>query len=213
MNGWETIQEGFYLKTNFFSLNQSREYLNAILQDGQDALQGFHWAQLKANRFNLTPKYPVKKYMCYGRYWDPRDYSYKEELPNGQKPLKIPLWVERLANELVGELFPETSSYRAESVLVNYYQSGDKMGKHQDRDEKNNKAPIIGISFGGSVRFYYGEDKSLLIPGNSVYLFGGKSRMMSHGLGTIYKDSLEMSSAGLLHDKERLSLTIRQVYW
>lgn len=214
---WTEIRPDFYLAENYFPVEIAKEYLIAILSDGEDPVRGFTHPNLRPNRFHSAPKYPVKKYMGYGLYWNPLDYLYHELLPNGEQPFAIQDWMQELGQNVVGELFPHyKTSWKAEAALVNYYTQNSKMGFHIDKDEEDHEAPVIGISFGGTCRFLYedesGEEKSFMLQGNSVYCFGGRARLMRHGIGTTYKNTTSAEASGVLKDKERLSITLRKVF-
>jgi alkylated DNA repair dioxygenase AlkB len=214
---WNEVRPGFYVARDYFPLEVARARLTAILEMGEDPLRGFHHPDLKANRFHARPKYPVKKYMGLGLYWNPLNYLYVAELPGKDvAPFAIPEWVSAVASEVVRELFPsDAASWQAQAVLVNYYTADSKMSWHVDKEEQDLTAPIVGINFGSSCRFLYedaaGRDSEFILPGNSVYAFGGSARLMRHGVGTIYKNTLSWEAVGLLGNKERLNLTIRKV--
>lgn len=205
----------FIIVEDFFGPGQVADWLRIILELGKDSTRGFHHPDLKPNRFHKSPKYPVKKFMCLGLYWNPLDYCYYDKIPGkGAKPHPIPLELTQLAQDILKSYFP-FQDYRPESVMVNFYTDNSSMGMHVDKDEPHKTAPIIGLNFGSTCRFFYEEDngeiKDIKIPGNSIYVFGGSARMMRHGLGSIYANTLSPGSQGFLKSKERLNLTIRQV--
>lgn len=199
----------FVIVEDFFSSSQAADWLKRIHELGQDPVRGFHHPDLRPNRFHKAPKYPVKKFMCFGLYWNPKDYLYykKDTHP-------IPEDLHKLAQEILSDFFP-TPDYKPESVMVNFYTSDSSMGLHVDKDEPNKEAPIIGLNFGSTCRFFYedesGEMKDIRLPGNSIYIFGKSARLMRHGLGSIYTKTLSPGSEEILTKKERLNLTIRQV--
>ncbi|MBY0517948.1 MAG: alpha-ketoglutarate-dependent dioxygenase AlkB [Bacteriovoracaceae bacterium] len=213
---WYSPRKDFYVAEDYFSREVAQGYLKEILHLGEDALKGFKHPDLKANRFHLRPKYPVSHYMCFGLYWSPLDYFYHLEIPDQKvKPWEIPDWLTRECVKLVKEKFPHHKSWRAETTLVNFYQASKKMGWHVDKEEKNHTAPVVGINFGSSARFYFEDEekseKSFILPANSVYLFGDSARMMRHAVGAGLKKTLSPESHGLLREGERLNLTVRQV--
>lgn len=213
---WVELRPDFYCAENAFELAEARDHLIAILQRGEDPLRGFQHPDLRPNRFHAAPKYPVKNYMGLGLYWNPLDYLYHPTLPNGATPFPIEPWMKAVAQEVLSDLFPQQLlTWQAQAALVNYYTADSKLGLHVDKEERDHRAPVIGISFGGTCRFYYeseaGEERSFLLPGNSIYCFGERARLMRHGVGTTYKNSLSAESSGLLKDKERLSVTLRKV--
>ena len=206
----------FFIVEDYFTAEQAAEWLGWILNKGKDPLRGFKHPSLKPNRFHAAPKYPVKKFMCLGLYWNPLDYVYYSAIPeNGVKPFPIPQKLKLLCQNILSTYFP-WENYSPETVLVNYYTSDSSMGLHVDKDEEDHVTPVIGLNFGSSCRFFYeGEDgvmRDIRIPGNSIYIFGGRARLMKHGLGSIYSKTLAAGSEGFLSNKERINLTIRQVY-
>lgn len=204
-----TPRRDFVIVEEYFSSSQAAEWLKRIHELGQDPVRGFHHPDLRPNRFHKAPKYPVKKFMCLGLYWDPRDYLYHKKNTH-----PIPDDLHELAQKILSEFFP-TEGYNPQSVMVNFYTSDSSMGLHVDKDEPNKEAPIIGLNFGSTCRFFYedesGEMKDVRIPGNSIYIFGKSARLMRHGLGSIYTKTLAEGSHEILQNKERLNLTIRQV--
>ena len=209
-------RKGFVIIEDFFDAESARFWLALIFKKGEDSLRGFHHPHLKPNRFHKAPRYPVKKYMCLGLFWNPEDYIYYPVIPqNNQKPFPIPKALRELCHEALADYFP-WPDYSPESVIVNMYTKDSSMGLHIDKDEEEDQAPVIGLNFGSTARFFYedenGEMKDLRILGNSLYIFGGKARLMRHGLGSIYTKTLSEGSEEFLKDKERLNLTVRQVF-
>ena len=206
----------FVIVEDYFSPSQAAGWLKFILKKGNDPVRGFHHPDVKPNRFHKAPKYPVKKFMCLGLYWNPLDYIYYRDIPEANaKPFPIPQEMKELSQQVLAEFFP-FPDFSPQSVLVNFYTESSSMGVHVDKDEEDNKAPVIGMNFGSTCRFFYedenGEMKDVRIPGNSLYIFGGSARLMKHGLGSIYAKTLSPGSENFLTNKERLNLTIRQVY-
>lgn len=214
---WNEVRPGFFFSPDYFPIEEARARLIAILELGEDPQRGFHHPDLRANRFHAKPKYPVKKYMGLGLYWNPLNYLYVDELPGkGMPPFAIPAWINEVTANVVRDLFPAAAAtWEPQAVLVNYYTADSKMGLHVDKDEQDLTAPIVGINFGSSCRFQYedaeGNLSQFILPGNSVYSFGGSARLMRHGVPTICKNTLSWEAVGLLGDKERLNLTIRKV--
>lgn len=205
----------FVIVEDYFDPKQAATWLKLITELGADSVRGFHHPDLRPNRFHKAPKYPVKKFMCLGLYWNPVDYLYHEKIPDkGVKPFAIPDSIQELAQTLLKEFY-DWKNFKPQSVMVNFYTNDSSMGLHVDKDEPNKEAPVIGLNFGSTCRFFYedenGEMKDLRIPGNSIYIFGKSARLMRHGLGSIYTKTLAPGSEEILHNKERLNLTIRQV--
>jgi alkylated DNA repair dioxygenase AlkB len=208
-------RKDFVIVEDFFTPVQVSDWLDLISLLGQDELRGFHHPDLKPNRFHKSPKYPVKKFMCLGLYWNPLDYLYYDKIPGrGVRSHEIPKELIKLSRMILDKFYP-TAEFIPQSVMVNFYTEKSSMGIHVDKDEPNKEAPIIGLNFGSTCRFFYedesGQLRDIKIPGNSVYIFGGGARLMRHGLGSIYSKTLSPGSEGHLKNKERLNLTIRQV--
>jgi DNA oxidative demethylase len=96
--------------------------------------------------------------------------------------------------------------------LVNLYRAGAKMGLHQDRDEKDVSAAVIGVSLGDEALFRIGgparggKTVSVLLASGDVIAFGGAARLAYHGI-----DRIKPGSSRLLPGGGRLSLTLRRV--
>jgi alkylated DNA repair dioxygenase AlkB len=206
----------FLIVEDYFSPEQAAEWLALILAKGNDPLRGFHHPLVKPNRFHKAPRYPVKKFMCLGMYWNPVDYLYYPSIPEHQvKPFPIPGALKELSQRVLKEFY-HWDDFSPEGVIVNFYTNSSSMGLHIDKDEEDQASPVIGLSFGSTCRFFYedeaGEMKDLKLPGNSLYIFGRSARLMRHGLGSIYAKTLSLGSEPFLENKERLNLTIRQVF-
>ncbi len=210
-----TPRPDFVIVEDYFDASQAAQWLAFLEELGRDPVRGFHHPPVKPNRFHRAPRYPVKKYMCLGLYWNPLDYLYHERLPQtGVAPHEIPAELEILGQKILADFYP-WPGFRPQSVLVNFYTTDSSMGLHVDREEEEKAAPVIGLNFGSTCRFFYedgdGVIRDVKVPGNSVYVFGGSARMMRHGLGSIYAKTLAPGSGPFLKNKERLNLTIRQV--
>ncbi|HEU0162566.1 MAG TPA: alpha-ketoglutarate-dependent dioxygenase AlkB [Rhizomicrobium sp.] len=99
-----------------------------------------------------------------------------------------------------------------ECCLVNLYRDGAKMGLHQDRDEKDASAPVIGVSLGDEALFRIGgaqrggKTASVPLSSGDVIAFGGPARLAYHGI-----DRIRPGTSRLVPGGGRLSLTLRHV--
>jgi len=99
-----------------------------------------------------------------------------------------------------------------ECCLVNLYRTGAKMGLHQDRDEKDISAAVIGVSLGDEALFRIGgvvrgsKTQSVTLASGDVIAFGGTARLAYHGI-----DRIRPGTSRLLPGGGRLSLTLRRV--
>ena len=121
--------------------------------------------------------------------------------------------------EALLELWAEINGAPApECCLVNLYSAGAKMGLHQDRDEKDISAAVIGVSLGDEALFRIGgtysngnwgragQTRSVILASGDVIAFGGTARLAYHGI-----DRIRPGTSRLLPGGGRLSLTLRRV--
>ena len=99
-----------------------------------------------------------------------------------------------------------------ECCLVNLYRPGAKMGLHQDRDERDVSAAVIGVSLGDEALFRIGsaarggKTQSVTLASGDVIAFGGAARLAYHGI-----DRIRPGTSRLVPGGGRLSLTLRRV--
>ncbi|KAD4888603.1 hypothetical protein E3N88_20676 [Mikania micrantha] len=115
----------------------------------------------------------------------------------------------------------EIPSMCPDVCLVNFYTSTGRLGLHQDRDESPDSLrrglPVVSISIGDSAGFVYGytrdEDqlREVVLESGDVLIFGGKSRLVFHGVKTVFQDSAppQLLQESMLRPG-RLSLNFRQ---
>jgi alkylated DNA repair protein (DNA oxidative demethylase) len=101
--------------------------------------------------------------------------------------------------------------FAPDACLVNRYVAGARLSMHQDRDEKDLRAPIVSVSLGLPAVFAWGgdarADKARRVPlqHGDVVVWGGPSRLRFHGVLAL-KDG-EHPFAG----NARINLTFRKV--
>ncbi|MEC5325532.1 alpha-ketoglutarate-dependent dioxygenase AlkB family protein [Aurantimonas sp. A3-2-R12] len=99
-----------------------------------------------------------------------------------------------------------------EACLVNFYETGTKMGLHQDRDEEDLAAPVVSISLGDDCLFRVGETTrggrttSIRLQSGDIVVLGGEGRLAFHGVDRIYP-----ATSALLKNGGRINLTLRRV--
>lgn len=99
-----------------------------------------------------------------------------------------------------------------EACLVNFYDPDAKMGLHQDRDENAFAAPVVSVSLGDQCLFRVGgvsrddPTRSFRLSSGDVFVFGGESRLIFHGVDRIYP-----GTSTLLKNAGRINLTLRRV--
>ncbi|OWM67072.1 hypothetical protein CDL15_Pgr000524 [Punica granatum] len=173
--------------------------------------------------------------MCLGMNWDPITRAYEDQRPfDGSRPPDIPYSFRQLveraigdAHELVVEDMPLKNprhilpTISPNICIVNFYTTSGRLGLHQDRDESRDSLgrglPVVSLSVGDSAEFLYGdtrdvdEAKTVVLESGDVLIFGGNSRMIYHGISSIYANSAPKA----LQDEAgfrpgRLNLTFRQ---
>ncbi len=197
-----TIAPGVTLLRERFSPRQQK----ALLDEVQD-------------RLNLAPLYrPVmpgtgkafsveeSSFGSQGWVADKTGYRYQPLHPVTGKPWPdIPPALLELWREINDGPAPE-------SCLVNFYGADAKMGLHQDRDEKDTSAAVIGVSLGDTALFRIGgaarggKTSSVSLASGDVIVFGGPARVAYHGI-----DRIKPGTSRLLSGGGRLSLTLRRV--
>jgi alkylated DNA repair protein (DNA oxidative demethylase) len=97
------------------------------------------------------------------------------------------------------------NGYDPDACLINRYESGAKLGLHQDKDEKDAWAPIVSVSLGAPATFLWGGKRRadpvrrLRVEEGDVVVWGGPARFVYHGVAPV-KEGV------------RLNLTFRKVF-
>jgi alkylated DNA repair protein (DNA oxidative demethylase) len=137
---------------------------------------------------------------------DKSGYRYQKLHPvTGEPWPKIP--------HLLLQLWAQTGGGRPpDCCLVNLYRAGARMGLHQDRDENDLAAPVIGVSLGDDALFRIGgvsrsaPTRTVRLASGDVVRFGGTARLAFHGIDRVVSGSSRLVPGG-----GRLSLTLRRV--
>ena len=99
-----------------------------------------------------------------------------------------------------------------DACLVNRYAPGARLSLHQDRDEKDLRAPIVSVSLGLPAVFLWGGDARgdkvarLPLHHGDVVVWGGPSRLRFHGVAPL-KDGEHPFAGG-----NRINLTFRKAH-
>jgi alkylated DNA repair protein (DNA oxidative demethylase) len=97
------------------------------------------------------------------------------------------------------------NGYDPDACLINRYESGAKLGLHQDKDEKDAWAPIVSVSLGAPATFLWGGKRRadpirrMRVEEGDVAVWGGPARFVYHGVAPV-KEGV------------RLNLTFRKVF-
>ena len=103
------------------------------------------------------------------------------------------------------------AGFAPDACLVNRYVPGARLSMHQDRDEKDLRAPIVSVSLGLPATFAWGgdqrADRARRVPlrHGDVVVWGGPSRLRYHGVLALAEG--EHPFAGGV----RINLTFRKV--
>ncbi|KAM7480642.1 hypothetical protein LguiA_028855 [Lonicera macranthoides] len=175
------------------------------------------------------------KMMCLGKNWDPETSSYGDQRPfDLARPPLIPNEFHQLVigaiqdsheylqkqtkERNVGYVLPSMSP---NLCIVNFYAKSGRLGLHQDKDESQlsigRGLPVVSFSIGDSAEFLYGDQRDVekaekvILESGDVLIFGGKSRLIFHGVKTILQDT---APKALLEESNlrsgRLNLTFRE---
>jgi DNA oxidative demethylase len=85
--------------------------------------------------------------------------------------------------------------YVPDACLINRYAPGAGLGLHQDRDELDLQVPIVSVSIGAPCKFIVGgltrtgPVQSVALHDGDVVVWGGRSRLMYHGVRPLPRDS------------------------
>lgn len=99
-----------------------------------------------------------------------------------------------------------------DSMLVNFYAEGARLGLHRDEDEGEFDAPVVSVSLGDPARFRMGglarndPTRSVELNSGDVVVMGGPARLAYHGI-----DRIRFGVSPLLKDGGRINLTMRVV--
>ncbi|UFH51718.1 DNA oxidative demethylase AlkB [Pseudomonas sp. KNUC1026] len=140
---------------------------------------------------------------------DARGYRYTPYDPeNGQPWPAMPALFAELAREAASAAGFE--GFAPDACLINHYRPGAGMGLHQDRDERDLRAPIVSVSLGIAAVFLRGghqrsdKPQRIALAHGDVVVWGGVDRLRFHGV---------LPLAPATHPRlgaRRINLTFRQ---
>lgn len=201
----EQIAEGAWLLRGFV-LNDADRLLDAISQV----------ASQSPFRHQITPGgYSMSAAMSSCGEWgwvtDRQGYRYSATDPLTDQPWPaMPTLLRQVAIDAA--VASGYEDFNPDACLINRYETGAKMGLHQDKDEADFSAPIVSISLGAPISFMFGglarTDKTSRwkLEHGDVVVWGGKSRLFFHGVAPLGKRA-EHAQTGPM----RYNLTFRKV--
>ena len=141
---------------------------------------------------------------------DRRGYRYDPVDPeSGLRWPALPDAFRALAREAAARAgYPD---FAPDACLVNRYAPGARLSMHQDRDEKDLRAPIVSVSLGLPAVFLWGGDarggkaRRIALHHGDVVVWGGPSRLRFHGVLPLKEGEHPFAGAC------RINLTFRKV--
>ena len=141
---------------------------------------------------------------------DRRGYRYDPVDPESGRPWPaLPESFRALARDAAARAgYP---GFAPDACLVNRYAPGARLSLHQDRDEKDLRAPIVSVSLGLPAVFQWGGDartdkpRRVALQHGDVVVWGGPSRLRFHGVLAL-KDGDHPFAGG-----HRINITFRKV--
>ncbi len=142
---------------------------------------------------------------------DTRGYRYDACDPLSQQPWPaLPASFAQLATDAAQRA--GYASLHPDACLVNRYAPGARLTLHQDRDERDVRAPIVSVSLGLPATFVFGgftrsgPSRRVRLTHGDVVVWGGASRLAYHGVLPLAEG--EHPATGAF----RYNLTFRKVF-
>ena len=140
---------------------------------------------------------------------DRHGYRYSTTDPDSGRPWPpLPEPFRDLAQAAAAEAgFP---GFQPDTCLINRYEPGARMALHQDRDERDQGAPIVSVSLGLAATFLWGglaraePARRLPLHHGDVVVWGGPSRLCFHGIAPLREGKHPLTG------RCRYNLTFRQ---
>jgi alkylated DNA repair protein (DNA oxidative demethylase) len=185
----------------------------------RDLVRQFHvWALPPAGL--RQPRVPSGHLMsvrsvCLGWHWSPYAYSRTADDTDGTPVKALPRGLVELARRAVAEAYGDASaaSYAPDAAIVNLYESGARLGLHQDAEEPA-EAPVVTLSIGDACVFRFAGVDRRTAPFTDVELRSGDLLVFGHSIRRIYHGVPKLldgtGPAGLGLPPGRLSITIRE---
>ena len=118
---------------------------------------------------------------------DRRGYRYDPVDPeSGERWPALPESFRALARDAAARAGYD--DFAPDACLINRYAPGARLSLHQDRDEKDLRAPIVSVSLGLPAVFLWGGDeradkaRKVALHHGDVVVWGGPSRLRFHGV-------------------------------
>lgn len=211
----------------FDDLPPPPEEARTIIAPGAVLLRGFahpHVAALLQALEEVMAQAPLRHMQTPGGYtmsvamtscgplgWvsDTNGYRYSPHDPQTNRPWPaMPVCLQTLARRAAAEA--GYSDFAPDACLINQYAPGAKLSLHQDKDERDLRAPIVSVSLGLPAIFRFGglrrsdPGQRYRLAHGDVVVWGGPSRLAYHSV-------LPLADAEHpLLGRRRVNLTFRQ---
>lgn len=140
---------------------------------------------------------------------DERGYRYSPIDPHsGERWPAMPASFAQLAERAASRA--GYAGFAPDACLINCYEPGARLTLHQDRDEKDHRAPIVSVSLGLPAGFLFGglkrseRPQRLPLQHGDVVVWGGPSRLAYHGVQPLAEGTHPLTGAC------RFNLTFRR---
>jgi DNA oxidative demethylase len=140
---------------------------------------------------------------------DASGYRYDGTDPESGKPWPaMPPLFRTLAEQAAADA--GFAGFAPDACLINRYEPGARLSLHQDRDERQQGAPIVSVSLGLPATFLFGglkrsdPTRRYRLEHGDVVVWGGPARLAFHGVAP-----LADGEHGLL-GRKRINLTFRR---
>jgi DNA oxidative demethylase len=153
--------------------------------------------------------------VCLGWHWYPYRYSRTCDDGDGAPVKKFPPLLATLGEAACAATGFAPVPYDA--AIANFYESGAKLGLHQDKIEGAKViragSPVVTISLGDTCTFRFGNTdrpsrpyRDVQLASGDLFVFGGPSRLAFHGVPKVYSGTAPPG----LGIEGRISITLRQ---
>jgi alkylated DNA repair protein (DNA oxidative demethylase) len=140
----------------------------------------------------------------------PGGYRYAASNPHNRQPWPAIPWsmVEFAVHAATEAGYPD---FVPDSCLINQYLPGNKLGLHQDRDERDLRAPVVSLSLGLPATFLFGglqragKTERYRLAHGDVVVWGGPSRLAFHGVLPVAEGDHPLVG------RRRINVTFRKV--
>jgi alkylated DNA repair protein (DNA oxidative demethylase) len=145
----------------------------------------------------------------YGWVSDHSGYRYDPVDPERERPWPaMPELLRRLAEDAAASA--GFAGFEPDACLINRYVPGSRLSLHQDRDERDLRAPIVSVSLGLPAVFLFGgprrnsPTRRVPLAHGDVVVWGGPARLYYHGVLPLNDGEHPLLGA------QRINLTFRK---